>query len=234
MNAVNRVVLVILLLVAMALCTVASVVPVWAFAAIARQAAALVDFFSRLQWYVRVPLGIVLALVLDAIFILLIVLEVRRAPRKSIRVAKVAGGQVQVSVASIADALRYEIDQLPSVLRSRSSVSAKRGGVVVEVDAETVAGVDVPEKAGRIVEAARRVVEDKMGLKLARPPRVNLRAMPYPSAPKAPVREAAGADARVREAPVVEAPPIREIPPVSEVPVQREEEPPALPEEWEE
>jgi len=36
------------------------------------------------------------------------------------------------------------------------------------------------------VETARRVVEEKMGLKLARPPKVNLRVVPYPKAPKAP------------------------------------------------
>ncbi len=55
---------------------------------------------------------------------------------------------------------------------------------MVELDVETAAGVDVPEEATRIVETARRVVEEKMGLKLARPPKVNLRAVPYPTTPK--------------------------------------------------
>ena len=186
MNTMNRVVLVILLLVAMVLCTVSLVVPLWVFDAVARQSVALLDYLNRLQWYVRLPLGILFALALDVIFVLLVALEMRRPASKAIRVSKTAGGEVRVGVASITDRLRYEIDQLSSVLRSKPKVVAKRGGVVVELDVETAAGIDVPEKAEQIVETARRVVEEKMGLKLARPPKVNLRAVPYPRTPITP------------------------------------------------
>ena len=186
MNAVNRVVLVILLLVAMVLCTVVMVVPVWVFDAVARQSVALVDYLSSQPLYVLLPLGVTFAVVLDIIFIFLIYLEVRRPARKSIRVEKAAGGEVLVSVASIADRMKYEVDQLSSILRTRPSVSGKRGGVVVELDVETATGINVPEKAEQIVETARQVVEEKMGLKLARPPKVNLRVMPYPKTPQPP------------------------------------------------
>jgi len=185
MNAVNRVLVVILLLIAIPLCTMLLVLPVPVLEAVGGQLTALVDFLNRLQWYVRVPLGILFALTLDVIFILLIILEVRRPTPKAIRVEKTTGGEVLISVTSIADRLQYEIDQLSSVLRSRAKVSGKRGGVVVELDVETAAGIDVPQKAEQIVETARQVVEEKMGLKLARPPKVNLRAVPYPTAPKA-------------------------------------------------
>lgn len=185
MNAVNRVLVVILLLIAIPLCTMLLVLPVPVLEAVGGQLTALVDFLNRLQWYVRVPLGILFALTLDVIFILLIILEVRRPTPKAIRVEQTTGGEVLISVTSIADRLQYEIDQLSSVLRSRAKVSGKRGGVVVELDVETAAGIDVPQKAEQIVETARQVVEEKMGLKLARPPKVNLRAVPYPTAPKA-------------------------------------------------
>jgi hypothetical protein len=197
MDAVNRVVFVILLLVAMVLCTVVMVVPVWVFDAVARQSAALVDYLSSQPLYVLLPLGIIFAVVLDIIFIFLIYLEVRRPARKSIRVEKAAGGEVLVSVASIADRMKYEVDQLSSILRTRPSVSGKRGGVVVELDVETATGVNVPEKAEQIVETARQVVEEKMGLKLARPPRVNLRVVPYPKTPQPP----AGLRERPKEKP---------------------------------
>jgi hypothetical protein len=131
-------------------------------------------------------LGILFAVVLDIILVLFLIAEVRRPAAKAIRVKKTAGGEVQVSVNSIADRLKYEIDQLASVLRTKPQVQAKRGGVVVELDVETVAEIDVPQKADQIVETARRVVEEKMGLKLARPPKVNLRAVPYPSTPARP------------------------------------------------
>jgi hypothetical protein len=184
MNTVNRVGLVLLLLLAIPLCTILLVFPMPTLEAIGLQAAALLDFVSRLQWYVRLSLGILFAVALDIIFILLIVLEVRRPTPKAIRVKKAAGGEVQVSVGSIADRLKYEIDQLSNVLRTKPKVLAKRGGVVLELDVETAAEVDVPAKAEQIVETARRVVEEKMGLKLARPPKVKLRAIPYPSTPR--------------------------------------------------
>ena len=184
MNAVNRMFVVFLLLAAIPLCTVLLVMPEPVLGAAGGQLTALVGFLGSFQPYVRAGLGILFALILDVIFVLLIVLEVRRPTPKAIRVEQAAGGEVQISVASIADRLKYEVDQISGILRTKSKVSAKRGGVVVVLDVETAAGVDVPEKAARIVETARQVVEEKMGLKLARPPKVNLRAVRYPTAPK--------------------------------------------------
>jgi hypothetical protein len=186
MNTVNRVWIVILLLVAMVLCSVLLVAPVQVLSAVAQQSVALVDFLNSMRVFVRVGLGILFAAVLDIILVLFLIAEVRRPVQKAIRVKKTSGGEVQVSVNSIADRLKYEIDQLSSVLRTKPQVLAKRGGVVVELDVETAAEIDVPEKAEQIVETARRVVEEKMGLKLARPPKVNLRAVPYPSTPSKP------------------------------------------------
>jgi len=184
MNTVNRVLVVVLLVIAIPLCTILLVLPMPALGAVEGQLTALVSFLDRLQPFVRVALGILFALTLDVIFVLLIAFEVRRPRPKAIRVKQAAGGEVQIIATSIADRLEYETNLLAGVLRSKAKVSAKRQGVVVELDVETAAGVDVPEKAGQIIETARRVVEEKMGLKLARPPKVNLRAIPYPTTPK--------------------------------------------------
>lgn len=209
MNAVNRILIVILLLVAMVLCNILLIVP-GAIDAVTWQSAALADFFDTFQPWARVGLGILFALALDIVLILFIILEVRRPKPKAIRVEKAGGGDVQVSVASIADRLRYEVDQLPGVLRSKPKVSAKRKGVVVELDVEMAAGIEVPEKAEQIVEQARQVVEERMGLKLVRSPRVNLRAVPYPKTPKSSA--------------MPQAPQVREEPPVVLYPGVREEE----------
>jgi len=206
MNVVNRVVLVILLLVAIPMCTILLVWPVPVLEAARIQLAALVDFVNSLQWYARMLLGVLFALTLDIIFILLLVLELRRPAPKAIRVEKATGGEVLVGVRSIADGLRYEIDQLSSVLRCRSKISARRGGIVIELDVETAAGINVPEKAEQIVETARRVVEERMGLKLARPPRVNLRSVAYPSVPRVPVRPRERAPALPERQPPAETP----------------------------
>lgn len=191
MNAVNRMVIVILLLVAIVLCSTLLAFPVRSLDAVVQWSTAQADAirqYERLsfRWFVRVGLGALLALILDVVFGLLIFLEVRRPKAKTIRVEKAAGGEVQVSVASIADRLQYEIDQLPGVLRVKSQASAKRGGVVLELDVETVSEINVPEQAGQIVERARQVMEEKMGIKLAQPPKVNLRAVPHTGAPSRP------------------------------------------------
>jgi len=183
MNTLNRVLIAISLLIAMVLCSLLLLAPLRILGAVTQQSAALVGFLSGMRPIARIGLGILFAVALDIILVLFLVAEVRRPTTKAIRVKKTSGGEVQVSVSSIADRLRYEIDQLTSVLRTKPKVLAKRGGVVVELDVETAAEIDVPKKAEEIVETARQVVEEKMGLKLARPPKVNLRAVPYPSTP---------------------------------------------------
>ena len=198
MNTVNRVLVVVMLLMAMALCTIVLVAPMRVFAAVAQQSMALVEFLTSMRTIARVGLGILFAAVMDIVLVLILIAEVRRPAQKAIRVKKASGGEVQVSMNSIADRLRYEVDQLQSVLRTKPKVTAKRDGVVVELEVETAANVDVPEKAQQIVETARRVVEESMGLKLARPPKVNLRAVPYPSTPPRP---------KVSDRPALEAAP---------------------------
>lgn len=182
MNAVNRFLMVVLLFVVMVLCVALFVAPVPMLKAIARQSTTIAEVLEPLKWYQRELPGVVIALIWIFIVVLLLILELRRPALKFIRVEKAAGGEVQVSVVSIADRLRYEVDQLASVLRTKPKVTGRRRGVMIKLDVETVAGINVPQKADLIVETARRVVEEKMGLKLARPPRVNLRAVPYPRA----------------------------------------------------
>lgn len=183
MNTVNRVVLIILLLLTMVLCSLILVVPLQSLQIVSRQAQVLADVLGRIRSVVRLPAGILLALVVNLVGVLLIVLEVRRPAPGAIKVEQASGGEVTLSVASIADQLKAELNQLPEIVQAKPKVSAKRKGVFVEVDARISAQAGVPNKAERIVETIRQVVETEMGLKLARPPKVNIEA----------VRSAAGA-----------------------------------------
>jgi len=189
MNTFNRIALVLLLLGLMLLCSLAFIVPLRTLQTIALQADALADLLARVRPVVRLPVGILVALIVDLVGILLIVLEVRRPAVKSIQVEQAAGGEVTLSVASIADQLKAEIDQLPEILQVKPKVSSKRNGVIVEVDAKIAAETGVPNKAERIVETIRHVVEQKMGLKLARPPKVNIEAVRRASAGRRKVEE---------------------------------------------
>ncbi len=177
MNTFNRVVVVLLLIVAMVLCSLALIVPLRTLQTVAQQTGALADLLGRVRAVVRLPVGILLALIVDLVGILFIILEVRRPAAKSISVEQAAGGEVTLSVASIADQLKAELSQLPEVMQVKPKVSARRNGVMIEIDARIAAETGVPNKAERIVETTRRVVEQRMGLRLARPPRVNIEAV---------------------------------------------------------
>jgi hypothetical protein len=215
MNKTNRVLIILALLVIMALCTATLVFPVRVLNSGARQLSGLAASIARLGapfhdtgWFVRAAVGALFAATLDIICVLLIIAEFRWPAPKFIRAEKTTGGEVRVSIASIADRLKYEIDQLPSILRCKPRVSARKGGVVLELDVEAAAGIDVPAKAEQIVETARLVVEERMGLKLARPPKVNLRTIPYPKAPIMPVKPGETISARPPEPiPVEQEPP---------------------------
>ena len=202
MNAANRAILVILFLISMVVCSILLIVPAPVFGLLAGWFGALGHYFGRFAtytagWAIQLAVGIFLAAVLDFVLILLIVLEVRRPRTRPIRVEKAAGGDVLISASSIADRLRYEIDQLPDVIRVRPKVRARRRGVAVELYVETAAGIDVPEKAERIVAVSRVVIEEKLGLKLARSPKVNLSAVRYPRALATPVAQGAPVSALI-------------------------------------
>ncbi len=179
MNTFNRFLVVVGLLVAIVLCSMVLIVPA-AVDQLARQLTNLSQYLGTLRPFARVGLGILFAVTLDIILVLLLVLELRRPRARAIRVERVAGGDVTISVASIVDRLRYEIDLLPGILRVKPTVTARHGGVVVTLDVQAAAPVDVPQSAEHIIEKARLVIEEQLGLRLARPPRVELRTVESP------------------------------------------------------
>ncbi len=182
MNTFNRVVVASLLVIAAMLCCVLLVGGKWVIPAAAQQLTALAGSLESAKWYEAVGVGAGIALVVDLVLILLIILEVRPPKRKFIRADKAAGGEVQVSIASIADRLKHEVGALPGVLAAKPKVTGRRGGVVVHLEVDMAAGLDVTSQAEQVVETARQVVEEKMGLKMARLPKVHVRTVAYPHA----------------------------------------------------
>ncbi|MGD2164814.1 MAG: alkaline shock response membrane anchor protein AmaP [Anaerolineae bacterium] len=177
MNTFNRVVLVVLLLAVMGVCSLILILPLRTLWTVAQQANALARWLELVRPVVRLPAGILLALIVDLVGILFIVLEVRRPPAKSINVEQASGGEVTLSVASIADQLQVGLSQLPGIMQVKPKVSAKRKGVMVELDARISADAGVPDMAEKMVEKIQHVIEEKMGLNLARPAKVNIEAV---------------------------------------------------------
>jgi hypothetical protein len=76
--------------------------------------------------------------------------------------------------------LAYHIDLLPNVLRVRPDVQSKGKSVRVALYVETGPDVSVPEKSAEIREAARKVIEEQLGLEIRGEIKVVIKPLSYP------------------------------------------------------
>jgi hypothetical protein len=185
-NTFNRVMMILLILAAFFVVTIGLFVPAESLLVIRGTADSTLSTLNRIRPEFIVPfraLLILCAIFVDALLVSLLALQVRGPARHALRVQRVGGGEVAVTAESLVKQLQYHIDTLADVISVKAHVAPRGGGVDVEVSLQTGADVNVPEKAEQVLEITRQVVEDKMGLKLARKPRVNIHAMPTPGAP---------------------------------------------------
>jgi len=185
-NTFNRIVMILLILVAFLVVTIGLVVPAESLAVIRGVADNTLYTMNRLRPEFIVSfraLLVLCAVFIDVLLVGLLILEVRGPAKHTLRVQRVGGGEVVVTAESLVERLQYQIDQLADVIGVRAHVAPRGGGVDVQVSLQTGADVNVPEKAEQVLEITRQVVEDQMGLRLARKPRVNVHAMPTPGVP---------------------------------------------------
>ena len=180
MNTVNRILVVLGVLAALVVCTALFLVPLPILRAVAQGVTGLARALEGVRPVVRIGLGILFALAWVVICVLFLILELRRPRPKMVRLERVGGGEVEVSLGTVAEHIAYEVDQLSGVVRARPRVSVRRGGVVVEIDVDSAGDVEVPARAAQVIDVVKRVVEEKVGVKLAGPPKVRLRAAPVP------------------------------------------------------
>jgi hypothetical protein len=123
--------------------------------------------------------GASLAVLIFVVCGLLLWLELRRPYGKVVRIHKVSGDAAKVTTDSIARRLEYNIDQLADVVSVKPKVAARGKGVQVRLDVETGPEIDVPAKTEEISKAAREVIEERMGLKLAGKIEIHIKHAPY-------------------------------------------------------
>ncbi len=184
MNAFNRVVMVLVILVAFLVLTILLVVPRESMVFVEAVSATTVHTIDRIRpefvpaFRALLILGAVL---LDLLLLSLLLFEIRGPARRTIRLQTIEGGTVSVTSQSLAERLAYHLDQIADVINVKVRVMPRRDGVDLDVDVRTGGDVNVTEKARQVLEVTRQVVEDKMGLKLAHQPRVSIHALPYPA-----------------------------------------------------
>lgn len=123
----------------------------------------------------------VLGLIIFVPSVILLLLELRRPTRDSIRISNVSGSEAHLSTQAVAQSLIYYIDALQGVVRVKPRLVANKNAVNVRLDVETLPDIDVRAKTAEITQTARNVVEERLGLKLNRL-NIHIHHVAYPRA----------------------------------------------------
>jgi hypothetical protein len=122
------------------------------------------DAFADTYYYAYLGAGIALVV----LGVILLVLEIRRPRRRTVKVRQAGGGMVELTTESVARGLEYHLAQLPGVRQVRPHVSSSGKAVKVTLDLELDPAVDVPAKSDEVLQLAREIVEMRLGLRLGR------------------------------------------------------------------
>jgi hypothetical protein len=157
LNLLNRALVVVLLLVLLAAGLAVAIAPSYVADQL-RGWSALLQTTDRLQL-----LGGGLALAVVSLGLLF--LELRR--RRPAAVALAGESGASLSTDTVVQRLRQDVEGVADVVRARPVVTARRGGVDVQIAVDTARHVDVPTKAGEVRQVAAATIE-RLGLRLGR------------------------------------------------------------------
>lgn len=163
MNIFNRVVLVLLLVMAIVASALLLVNPVAGLLAIEQGVAQVRSWVAGGYLALFLAIGAVL-LVLAA---LLLFLEVRRPRRLTVRVMRSGGTSVELTTESVERGLEYHIAQVAGIRQVRPVVTSTGKAVKVLLELETDPTAGVSAKSEELIGLTREVIEGKLGLKLA-------------------------------------------------------------------
>jgi hypothetical protein len=182
MNVINRLVVIVLLVILIALMSVTIIIPQKTFEVAEasfgwmRQNAA---YYLQNDWALFAAGRVIIGGAIIVLCLILLWLELRRPRKKTIRVQKLAGGEAHITVDSIAQRLAYNIDQLPDVIKVSPHILGRARGVDLNLHLETSPDIDVPMKTEEVLQVAREVMEERMGLKAGKI-QVKIKHAPFP------------------------------------------------------
>ncbi|NUQ37726.1 MAG: hypothetical protein HUU23_07985 [Caldilineales bacterium] len=181
MNALNRILSLLLFLVLLAALLALALIPQDFLNWLQLQLGNLVAQVNRLQLTDPTNFNIARAAVAVAallIFLPLILAEFPRGSEPAVRMS-MPGGEAQVTTESVARRLAWHLDQLADVIHVTPQVRGRGDQVDVQLDVETAPEIEVPMKTEEVILVAREIVQERMGLKLGRLD-VRIRHSDYP------------------------------------------------------
>jgi hypothetical protein len=181
MNTFNRVVIVVLLLILIPLMSMVFIIPHSVLYNTGVWMQNLGERLWEMRPILRLPIGILLALIFDVLAAILIYFEVRRKRKRFIRVEELSGGMATLSVESITQQLQYHLDPLPDVIKVSPEIKAKGNKVQATVDVTVTPGANVPQMATELVGRVKQVLTEDLGLTVAGDPQIRMRVAPRPA-----------------------------------------------------
>ncbi len=126
------------------------------------------------------------AVLIFIVAVLLLFLELHRPSPHGLRVQQVTEGQVDVTSDAIAQRLEHDILALSDITDVRPHTEpTNKGEVDLFLELETSPDVNVPQKTQEVIAVARKVMEERMGLKLGK---IQVQ-VDHPRKPKKPARD---------------------------------------------
>jgi len=183
-NTLNRVVFVIVCLVLIAALTALFLLPQIVLRAVGQWMLNWGSYIQSIDPWVRLGVGVALAVVIDITLAIIIILEVRRPRSRFLRVQQVAGGMANISTESVVALLQHRLEPLPGVIRVTSKIRAKGNRVTAWVDAGVARGTNVPQVANKLITVIQLVLTEELGLQISGQPEVQVTVVqPTGSAP---------------------------------------------------
>ena len=170
MNLVNRFLMIVELLVAIALMPVLIALLIFFRPTLAATVKNLMDnLVSGPNAALIQAIGVGTAVLVFVVAILLLFLELHRPAVNRLRVQSVTEGQVEVTADAIIHRLQVAILQVADVTQvTPRVVSASKGTVDLFVELETSPEVNVPKKTAEVIAVSKQVMEEQMGLKVGK------------------------------------------------------------------
>ena len=167
MNAVNRFLVIVELLLAIALMPITITLVLFFRPSIAGFLTNLARGISEGSNVFMLQLVcVIVALLIFVGSLILLFLELQRSTTRRLRVQQITDGQVEVTDDAIVQRLEHSIGQIADVLRVKPRVVPVSKGKAVDVlvELETNPEVNVPQKTQEVIAAAKQVMEQQMGL----------------------------------------------------------------------
>lgn len=163
-NAINRLIVSVLLIVLIVLLVPIAVTPEGTAA----------FFVFQLQSVQVAPISIdhliiaAVCVILIALCVLLLSAELKRGRPRAVHIAGAGSKSAELATESVAERLRADVEAVPQVRQAIPVIHARGRVVDVQLEARVDADVDVPAKAQEIDQVLRDSAE-RMGLKLGNP-----------------------------------------------------------------